>query len=117
MPRYLLLLHGDESAEDELSADERRTIVEKHLGLVRELTAAGKLVSSEALHHSSRTKVVRPDGNGGGVVTDGPFAETKEVVGGFYVLECADDAEAVAWARRMPVGPGLVVEVRPVAEV
>src|SRR5262245_56204641 len=117
MPRYLLLLHGDESAEDRLSADERRTIVERHLALIGELSAAGKLVSSEALQHSSRTKVVRPDGQGGWVVTDGPFAETKEVVGGFYVLECADDAEALEWARRMPAGPGLVVEVRPVADV
>jgi hypothetical protein len=117
MARYLLLLHGDETAEDELTADEARTIVERHLTLVRELAAAGALVASEALQHSSRTKVVRPNGRGGGTVTDGPFAETKEVVGGFYLLECEDEAEALAWAKRMPVGPGLAVEVRPVAEV
>ena len=117
MPRYLLLLHGDESSEDKLSAGEKRTIVEQHLALIRELSAAGKLVASEALHHSSRTKLVRPDGRGGGTVTDGPFAETKEVVGGFYLLECEGDDEALRWARRMPVGAGLVVEVRPVADV
>jgi hypothetical protein len=112
MARYLLLLHGDEAAEDELSADERRSIVEAHLALVRELSSAGKLVSSEALEHSSRTKVVRD-----GSVTDGPFAESKEAVGGFYVLECESEDEALAWAKRMPAGPGLAVEVRPVAAV
>ena len=52
-----------------------------------------------------------------GSVTDGPFAETKEVVGGFYLLECADDDEAVEWAKRMPAGPSLAVEIRPVAQV
>jgi hypothetical protein len=112
MPRYLLLLHGDEPAEERLTDDEKRTIVEAHLALIKELSAQGKLVSSEALTHSSRAKVVR-----NGSVTDGPFAETKEVVGGFYVLECADDDEAVEWAKRMPTGPSLAVEIRPVAEV
>jgi hypothetical protein len=112
MPRYLLLLHGDEAAEDRLTDDEKRTIVESHLELVRELSAAGKLVASQALTHSSRAKVVRRRG-----VTDGPFAETKEVVGGFYLLECADDDEAVEWATRIPEGPSLAVEIRPVADV
>ena len=91
MPRYLLLLHGDEPAEDRLTADDRRSIVEAHLTLVRELSAAGKLVASEALTHSRRAKVVR-----GGSVTDGPFAETKEVVGGFY------RSSAPTTTRRLP---------------
>jgi hypothetical protein len=117
MPKYLLLLHGDEPAEDALTADEARSIVEEHLELIRELSAAGKLVAAEALQHSRETKVVRPNGRGGGSVTDGPFAETKEVVGGFYLLECDTEDEALEWARRMPVGPSLAVEVRPVAAV
>ena len=112
MPRYLLLLHGDEPAEERLTDDERRSIVEAHLALIRELSEAGKLVASEALTHSSRAKVVRRRG-----VTDGPFAETKEVVGGFYLVECADDAAAVALAGRILQSPGLAVEVRAVADV
>ena len=112
MPRYLLLLHGDEPAEDRLTEEERRSIVEAHLALIQELSAAGKLVASEALTHSRRTRTVR-----GHSVTDGPFAETKEVVGGFYVVECETDDDAVGWARRIPASPGLVVEVRPVADV
>ena len=112
MPRYLLLVNGDEAAEAGLTADERRSIVEAHIELIGKLEAAGKLIVSGALTDSSRTKVVR-----NGSVTDGPFAETKEVVGGFYLLECADLDEAVAWAKRIPAGPGLAVEVRPVQEV
>ena len=112
MPRYLLLVKGDEAAEAALTADERRSIVEAHIRLVGELEAAGKLVVSEALTDSSRTKVVRS-----GSVTDAPFAETKEVVGGFYLIDCADLEEALGWAKRVPDGPGLAVEVRPVLPV
>ena len=61
---------------------------------------------------ASRARVVR-----NGSVTDGPFAETKEIVGGFYVVDCASDEEAVAVAKRIPASPGLAVEVRPVAEM
>jgi hypothetical protein len=50
-------------------------------------------------------------------VTDGPFVETKEQLGGVYVLEVRDRDEAVEWARRVPASPGLVVEVRPLAEM
>jgi hypothetical protein len=48
-----------------------------------------------------------------GLVTDGPFAETKEQLGGFYLLECADLAEAESWAQQVPMSPGLVAEIRP----
>jgi hypothetical protein len=112
MARYLLLLHGDEDGERTLGEDERRAIVEAHRELIGELAAAGRLVAGEALTDSGRARVVRD-----GSVTDGPFAETKEVVGGFYVVECADDDEAVEVARRIPASPGLAVEVRPVADV
>jgi hypothetical protein len=112
MPRYLLLLHGDEAAETALTGDERRAIVDGHVRLLGELREAGALVASAALEPSGRTRVVRD-----GSVTDGPFAETKEVVGGFYVVECETDDDAVGWARRIPASPGLVVEVRPVADV
>ncbi len=112
MARYLLLLHGDEAAEQALSTDERRAIVDAHGALIGELAVAGKLVASAALTPSSRTKLVRE-----GSVTDGPFAETKEVVGGFYLLDCDSDEEALDVARRIPASPGLSVEVRPTVDV
>ena len=112
MPRYLLLIYGDEAAEDTLTDGERRAIVDGHRELIGELSAAGSLVFSEALTSSSRPTAVR-----NGSVTDGPVAETKEVVGGFYVVECASHDEAVAVAKRIPASPGLAVEIRPVADM
>jgi hypothetical protein len=112
MPKYLLLLHGDEAGEAALTDAERLAIVDGHRSLIAELAANGSLVASAALEPSSSTRVVRD-----GSVTDGPFAETKEVVGGFYLVECASDDVAVDVARQIPQSPGLAVEVRPVADV
>jgi hypothetical protein len=111
--RYLLLLYGDEEAERSMTADERRTIVDQHIALGQRLREAGAVVASEALGDSSDAKVLRWDGERS-FVTDGPFAETKEQLGGFYLLECADIGEALGWAEQVPQGPGLVAEIRPV---
>jgi hypothetical protein len=110
--RYLLLLYGDEQTEQSMTADERRAIVDEHVALGGRLREAGALEGGEALSDSSDAKVLRRDGERS-LVTDGPFAETKEQLGGFYVLECADVDEAVAWAEQIPQSPGLVVEIRP----
>jgi hypothetical protein len=114
--RYLLSLYGDEQAEQSLTAEERRAIVDQHMALGRRLREAGALVASEALTDSSEAKVLRRDGEQS-VVTDGPFAETKEQLGGFYLLECTDIGEALAWAEQVPQSPGLVAEIRPVVAV
>ena len=112
--RYLLLIKGDEAADAGLTDAERRAIVEGHIGLIGELSAAGKLVVSGALADSRHATLVRTGPNGRRFVTDGPFAETKEVVGGFYVIECEGVDEAVSWAERVPESPGVAVEVWPV---
>src|SRR3954469_23679760 len=100
--RFLLLLHGTESTEAELSADERRRIVDEHLTFGRELRDTGRLVIGEALGSSSEAKVVRD-----GAVVDGPFAETKEQLGGFYVVDAPTLDDAIDVARRVPRSPGL----------
>ena len=109
--RFLFLLYGDPAGEAAMSPDERRTVLDGHLALGRELGAAGRLAAAEALGDGVR--VLRADG----VVTDGPYAETKEQLGSVYLVDCADAAEALALARRMPRSPGLVVEIRQVLEV
>jgi hypothetical protein len=109
--RYLFLLYGDPAGEAALSPDERRLVVAEHVALGRELDAAGRLRAAEALGDGVR--VLRADGT----VTDGPYAETKEQLGSVYLVDCADAADAVALARRMPRSPGLVVEIREVMEV
>ena len=73
-------------------------------------------MAGEALQQSSTATTVRLTDDGKRVVTDGPFAEAKEQVGGFYVLECADLDEALAWAQKVPVTGG-AIEVRPVFDV
>ena len=103
-------MNGDEAAEDALTAEERRSIVEAHIALSGELTSAGKLVVSEAL-----TRLVAHEGVRNGSVTDGPFAETKEVVGGFYLLELKPRRGRSPGRSRCIEARGLAVEVRPVA--
>ena len=109
--RYLLLLYGDRDGEAALTAGERRSIVEAHRGLGAELRGRGVLVEAEALGPPAAT--VRM-GDGRATVTDGPFAETKEQLGSFYLLECADLDEAIGYATRIPESPGLAVEVLPI---
>jgi hypothetical protein len=111
--RYLILLYGDEQAEESTTAEERRAIVDQHIALGRRMREAGAYVAGEALGASSEARVLRRDGESS-LVTDGPFAETKEQLGGFYLLECADIDEALAWAQQVPQSPGLVAEIRPV---
>jgi hypothetical protein len=100
--RYLLLLWDDEPAVDALSAEERRAIVEQHLAYSARLREAGALVLGEPV---------------GTALIDGPFAETKEQIGGFYVLECGSDDEARRWAEQVPESPGLRKELRMIPEL
>jgi hypothetical protein len=113
--RFLFLLHGDEEAEAALSVEERRAIVEQHIAYARMLRERGTYVHGEALEDSSSAAVVRPGGEP--LVMDGPFAETKEAVGGFYVVECESRQEALSLAAQVPASPGLAVEVLTVAEL
>jgi hypothetical protein len=110
--RYLFLLWGDETAELALSGDERQAIVESHIVFSRTIRDEGRAVSGEPLGPSRNGLVVRRNGS----VTDGPFLETKEQLGGFYLIECRDDPDATAVAARIPSSPGLVVEIRAIPE-
>ena len=113
--RYLLLLHGDEAAELAMTADERRAVMLAHADYAARLTDAGVLVAGEPLEASATAATVRFAAGGRPIVSDGPYAETKEQLGGYYILECADRDEAVRYAREVPRSPGLVVEVRQIA--
>src|SRR4051794_8004762 len=112
--RFLFLLYGDEAGEAALTADARAAIVAEHETFSGRLARAGGLVEGAPVGPSAEAKVFRA-GRAGPVVTDGPFAETKEQLGGFYLVECADADAALEWARQVPRSPGLVVEVRPLA--
>ncbi|MGW5359627.1 YciI family protein [Actinopolymorpha pittospori] len=109
--RFLFLLYGDEQAEAALSPAERQMIVEHHMVLSERLAEEGRVQSGEVLQASTTARTLdRTSGS----VTDGPYAETKEQLGGFYVMDCADMDDALALAREIPDSPGLRIEIRPV---
>jgi hypothetical protein len=110
--RFLFLIHGDRDAEAAMTPDERRAIVGEHIAYASMLRERGVYVLGEALSGDAVT--VRPGEKP--LVTDGPFAETKEAVGGFYVVDCAGSAEAIELAGRVPRSPGVAVEVLGIAE-
>lgn len=109
MTRYLVTIHHpddyDPSVEDEAMT---RAIDE----LNDEMVAAGVRVFVGGLQGPDHAKAIRAESDGQVVVTDGPYLETKEVVGGLWVLECADLEEALAWGRRAAVACRVPVEVR-----
>ena len=111
--RFLFLIHGDSDAERSMSDDERHAIVGAHMAYADMLRERGVHVLGEAL--TGDAAIVRPGATP--LVTDGPFAETKEAVGGFYVIDCASRDEAVELAGRVPRSPGVAVEVLGIAEI
>ena len=113
--RFLFLIHGDDAAESAMTPDERRAIVGDHTAYAQMLRDRGAYVLGEALAGRDSAAVVRPGEKP--FVTDGPFAETKEAVGGFYVVECESREQALELAGQVPPSPGAAVEVLPIAEV
>jgi hypothetical protein len=112
--KFLFLIHGDGDAEAALTRDERMAIVKEHMEYADMLRELGAYVSGEALEDAASAFVVRPGEKP--VVTDGPFAETKEALGGFYVVDVPDRDEAIRLAGKIPVSPGAAVEVLPIVE-
>jgi hypothetical protein len=80
-----------------------------------EMIAAGVMLDGAGLKPSSAGKRIRFEGRGNPVVTDGPFAETKELIAGFWIIDVKSDAEALSWAKRVPFDDG-EVELRPYHE-
>ena len=112
MPEYMLLLYGSESA-DEAERAERWAEMPLWDELNASLQEAGVLVANGPLHSVATATTVRVRGEET-ELTDGPFAVTKEVLGGYYVLDCADLDEAVEHASSLPWARYGSVEVRPI---
>ncbi|GAB3795124.1 YciI family protein [Humibacter antri] len=107
MPQYAVLIYGPDASTAETTIEERDT----HDGYADELIASGEMVAAFALQPAVATAVSVRDG----AVTDGPFAESKEFIAGFYVIEADDLGSALETARRNPINrQGGGVEVRPV---
>ena len=111
--RYMLLICANEKAEAAMPEAEMSAIVQGHMRFAEELRAAGKMVMGERLRPEGDASRIRLEG-GQRRVIDGPFAETKEALGGFYLIECDTKEEAMEWAKKVPLGEGGFIDVRPV---
>lgn len=112
--KFLYLVHGDNEAEAALTSDERKRIVQEHMAYAQMLRDLGVYVSGEALDDPAKGAVVRPGRSP--IVSDGPFAETKEAIGGFYVVDVASRDQALDLAGKIPQSPGAAVEVLKIVE-
>jgi hypothetical protein len=113
--RYLLLIYTDQESSDAMPADELRAMHEGYLAFTQEVADSGELLGGEALQGLDTATTVRVRG-GKTAATDGPFAETKEVLGGFYLVDCKDLDRAIEVAARIPGAAIGSIEVRPIAE-
>jgi hypothetical protein len=113
--KYMLILAGEEGGLEDASPEEMKAVMDRWSAYGRELVEAGAFVAGEGLQESATATTVRVSDDGERLVTDGPFAETKEQVGGFYVIECGDLDEAIEWAKKVPLPAG-GIEVRPVMD-
>ncbi len=113
--KYMLIIAGHEGGWEDRSPEEAKAEMGRWFAYTQELEDAGALVAGEGLQESATATTVRIQENGERVVTDGPFAETKEQVGGFYVIDCANLDEAIEWAKKVPARAGNI-EVRPVMD-
>ena len=111
--QYMLLIYGDESRWDSLADDERNAVYEEYFALSRELGERGALIGAHELQPTPAATSVRVR-DGETTVTDGPFAETKEALGGYYLIEAESLDEAIEWAAKIPAARDGIVEVRPV---
>ena len=113
--KYLLTLWGDEARWADRTPEEMQESMKAWDAYTVEVKDAGAFLGGEGLQPTATATTVAIQTDGNQIVTDGPFAETKETLGGFYLLECENLDDAIAWARKIPM-PGGKVEVRPVMD-
>jgi hypothetical protein len=116
--RYMMLIYTKEGDRSQMSPEEAQQIRERHAAVMHETRERGMLVAVNGLGRTNTATTVRVDG-GTVLATDGPFAETKEQLAGYYVLDCADLDEAIYWAGRIPSSCGGAngsIEIRQLVE-
>jgi hypothetical protein len=114
--KYLLSFIVDEAAMEDAPPDVMREALERWSAFDDEATERGALIACEPLESSSVATTIHLRADGERIVTDGPFAESKEQLGGFCLLECENLDEALEWAGKVPMREGSI-EVRPVMDL
>jgi len=113
--RYMLLIYGDEATWASATEDDRNRLVGEYMTFGEAITNEGIMRGGDALQPVSTATTVRVRG-GEALATDGPFAETREQLGGFYMVDCGTLDQAIDAARRVPGARTGSVEVRPIME-
>jgi hypothetical protein len=117
MPRYIALIYGNEAKMPTPGSPERQQMFQSYTDFSEDVQKAGVMRGGDGLQPTSTATTIRAQ-DGKVLTTDGPFAETKEQLGGFFSLECKDLDEAIHWASKIPVvAAGGCVELRPVIEM
>ena len=113
--RYLLTIYADESRYATMTPEDSARLMADYGAFGQEAQEAGVLLGGEGLQPTATATTVRVR-DGEAMFTDGPFAETREQLGGYYLLECADLDEAARWAAKIPDARSGSVEVRPIMD-
>jgi hypothetical protein len=111
--QYLLMIHSDEAAMQQARKEDMQGMMAAYGAYTQAMKEAGVYLGGERLHPSSNATVVRAQ-NGKTSVLNGPYAEIKEQLGGYYVIEAADLDAAIGWAARCPGAQFGAIEVRPI---
>lgn len=116
MAQYLLLIYENEAAYEKPDLELWDQLMKAHGAFAKAVVdQGGKILGGEALQPTTTATSVRGEASGDKVVTDGPFVETKEALGGFYIVEAADLDQAISFAKQCPAPAG-GIEVRPVMD-
>jgi hypothetical protein len=110
--KYLLLMYADESIPSKYSKEEFQAAAKTWTDFAQEISASGALISNSGLSPVANATTVRVR-NDNTMITDGPFAETHEQLGGYFLVECKDLDEAIRWAEKIPSAKYGSIEIRP----
>ena len=110
--KYLLLMYADESIGSNYSKEERQAAAKTWAEFRQEMSASGVLISSNGVAPDTSATTVRVR-NDKTMITDGPFAETHEQLGGYFLVDCKDLDEAIRWAEKIPTAKYGLIEIRP----
>ncbi len=114
--RYMLLIYERESDWQAMSEEEQGRVLGEYMAFTEDIKAKGQYVSGAPLQPVATATTVRVP-NGKAISTDGPFAETREQLGGYYLVEARDLDEAISLAQRIPAARKGAIEIRPVMEL
>lgn len=114
--KYMLLIAGDPEKFAQLSADEQAGWMGEYFAFTQAIAESGEMVAGDPLHGVETARTVSVV-DGAAVTTDGPFAETKETIGGYYIVDVTDEARAIELAAQIPDARTGKVEVRQIMEL